>query len=77
MAEPTIKDIMEQMKSFQTELSSVKADMATMKGKSSSPSDDDGGGREEPPRDFDRPPRLQKLDFPRSDGKTDPMLFIN
>jgi hypothetical protein len=31
----------------------------------------------EGPRDLDRPPRFQKLDFPRYDGKTDPMLFIN
>jgi hypothetical protein len=76
MAEPTIKDLMELMKSFQTELSSVKSDMATMKDKSSSPSDDDDGGHEEP-REFDRPPRFQKLDFPRFDGKTDPMLFLN
>jgi hypothetical protein len=29
MAEPTIKDLIELMKSFQTKLSSVKADMAT------------------------------------------------
>ena len=77
MAEPTIKDLMELMKSFQTELSSVKSDMATMKDKSSSPSDDGGGGCEESPREFDRPPRFQKLDFPRFDGKTDPMLFLN
>ena len=77
MAAPTIKDLMEMMQSFQTELSSVKADMATMKDKSSSSSDNGGGGREEPPRDLDRPPRFQKLDFPRFDGKTDPMLFIN
>jgi hypothetical protein len=77
MAEPTIKDLMELMKSFQTELSSVKVDMATMMDKSSSPSDDGGGGREEPPREFDRAPRFQKLDFSRFDGKTDPMLFLN
>eukprot|EP00267_Zea_mays_P043128 XP_020395192.1 uncharacterized protein LOC109940227 [Zea mays] len=25
----------------------------------------------------DRPPRFQKLDFPRYDGKTDPLGFIN
>ena len=25
----------------------------------------------------DRPPRFQKLDFPRYDGKTDPLIFIN
>jgi hypothetical protein len=64
MAEPTIQDLMEMMKSFKTELSSMKADMATMKDKSSSSSDNGGGGP-------------QKLDFPRFDGKTDPMLFIN
>jgi hypothetical protein len=68
---------MELMKSFQTELSSVKADLATMKDKSSSSSATGGAGREDPPRDLDRPPRFQKLDFPRFDGKTDPMLFIN
>jgi hypothetical protein len=75
MVEPTIKDLMELMKSL-TELSSVKGDVATMKDKSSSSSDNGGSGREEHPRDLDRPPRFQKLDFPRFDGKTDPMLFI-
>ena len=25
----------------------------------------------------DRPPRFQKLDFPRFDGKSDPLIFIN
>jgi hypothetical protein len=25
----------------------------------------------------DRPPRFQKLDFPRYDGKTDPLIFTN
>ena len=68
---------MEMMKSFQSELSTVKADMATMKDKSSSSDNGGGGGHEEHPRDLDRPPRFQKLDFPRFDGKTDPMLFIN
>ncbi|WVZ59189.1 hypothetical protein U9M48_009376 [Paspalum notatum var. saurae] len=77
MAEPTIKDLMEMMKSFQTELSSVKANMANMQDKPSSSSTNSSGGREEPPRDLDRPPRFQKLDFPRFDGTTDPMLFIN
>jgi hypothetical protein len=48
-----------------------------MQEKSASSSDRDVGGRLEGPRDLDRPPRFQKLDFPRYDGKTDPMLFIN
>jgi hypothetical protein len=25
----------------------------------------------------DRPPRFQKMDFPRFDGKSDPLVFIN
>ena len=25
----------------------------------------------------DRPPRFQKLDFPKYDGKSDPLIFIN
>jgi len=25
----------------------------------------------------DRPPKFQKMDFPRYDGKTDPLIFIN
>jgi hypothetical protein len=29
------------------------------------------------PRDLDRPPKFQKLDFPRYDGKSDPLFFIN
>ena len=26
---------------------------------------------------IDRPPRFQKMDFPRYDGKSDPLIFIN
>ncbi|WVZ54253.1 hypothetical protein U9M48_005078 [Paspalum notatum var. saurae] len=48
-----------------------------MKEKSASSSDSSAGGRPEGPRDLDRPPKFQKLDFSRYDGKTDPMLFIN
>jgi hypothetical protein len=39
--------------------------------------DSGAGGRREGPRDLDRPPKFQKLDFPCYDGKTDSMLFIN
>jgi hypothetical protein len=55
----------------------MKADMAAMQEKSASSSDRDAGDRLEGPHDLDRPPRFQKLDFPRYDGKTDPLLFIN
>ena len=41
---------------------------------------DNGAGRGRPPgggHHDDRPPRFHKMDFPRFDGKTDPLLFIN
>ena len=77
MSHPTIADVMEMLKSITTEMTTMKADMAAMKEKSASSSDSGAGGRPEGPRDLDRPPKFQKLDFPRYDGKTDPMLFIN
>ncbi|KAJ1294896.1 hypothetical protein BS78_01G181300 [Paspalum vaginatum] len=75
MSEPTIADVMEMLRSLTTEMTSMKADMATMKEQSTL--DSSSGGRPLGPRDLDRPPRFHKLDFPRYDGKTDPMLFIN
>jgi hypothetical protein len=77
MSDPTIADVMEMLKSLTTEMKTMKADMAAMQEKSASSSDHDVGSRLEGPRDLDRPPRFRKLDFPRYDGKTDPMLFIN
>jgi hypothetical protein len=77
MGDPTITDVMEMLKSLTTEMKTMKADMAAMQEKSASSSDRDVGGRLEGPRDLDRPPQFQKLDFPHYDGKTDPMLFIN
>ena len=77
MADPTIADVMVLLKSLTTEMTSLKADMAAMKEKSASSSTSGAGGRPEGTRDLDRPPRFQKLDFPRYVGKTDPLLFIN
>jgi hypothetical protein len=77
MGDPTIADVMEMLKSLTTEMKTMKDDMAAMQEKSASSSDRDVGGRLEGPRDLDRPPRFQKLDFPHYDGKIDLMLFIN
>jgi hypothetical protein len=57
-------------------MSAFKADVEGIKGKSASTSEG-SGSRAEAPRDLDRPPRFQKLNFSRYDGKTDPLLFIN
>jgi hypothetical protein len=77
MAEPTIKDVMEALQSITTEMSTLKVEMAAMKEKSSPSSADSRGAHQEGPRDLECPPRFQKLDFPRYDGKSDPMIFIN
>ena len=77
MSEPTMADVMEMLKALTSELSTMKSDMAAMKDKASSSTDSSAGGRQDGARDLDRPPKFQKLDFPRYDGKTDPLLFIN
>jgi hypothetical protein len=55
MSEPTIKDVIEMLQGFKTEMSTLKSDVAALKDKSASSSDnsDDGG-----PRDLDRPPKF-------------------
>jgi hypothetical protein len=68
MSEPTLADVVKMMKELQ-------ADIAGLKEKSESSTSN--GGRTEHQRDTERPPRFQKWDFPRFDGKTDPLLFIN
>jgi len=70
-------DLMALMQSFRTELKEMQAEMASMKEKSASSSDSRGGGHVEHPREPDRPPKFQKMDFPRFDGKSDPRLFLN
>ena len=72
MSEPTMADVMEMLKALNSEMTTMKSAMAAMKDKASSSTDSSAGGR-----DIDRPPKFQKLDFPRYDGKTDPLLFIN
>jgi len=77
MSEPSFADVVQMLKSVTTELRDLKADMAAMKEKSASLSGSGTGGRQDGPRDLDRPPKFQKLEFPRYDGKTDPILFVN
>ena len=55
---------------LQNDVESLKKDKAP----SSSPS---GSGGHDGQHHIDRPPRFQKIDFPRFDGKSDPMLFVN
>jgi hypothetical protein len=68
MVEPTLADVIEMTKAMQANITRLKE-----KSDSSSSS----GAQPERHRDIDSPPRFQKWDFPRFDGKTDPLLIIN
>jgi hypothetical protein len=59
------------------EMQTLKSDMPAMKDKSSSSSGGGDSHRSAGPRDQDFPPKHKKWDFPRFDGTTDPMLFLN
>jgi hypothetical protein len=74
--QPTITDVMKKLLDMSAEMTALKADMEGMKERTAS-SSANGGRCTEGHRDLDHPPKFHKLDFPRYDGKTDPMLFIN
>jgi hypothetical protein len=65
-----IEKLTSMVAALQNDVESLKKD----KGPSSSPS---GSGGHDGQHHIDRPPRFQKIDFPRFDGKSDPMLFVN
>jgi hypothetical protein len=65
-----IEKLVGTMSVLQNDVESLKKDKAP----SSSPS---GSGGHDGQHHIDRPPRFQKIDFPRFDGKSDPMLFVN
>jgi hypothetical protein len=72
----TLADLMEKLNSLTTDMADMKVKMETLQDRASS-SETSSGGRAERQRDLDRPPKFQKLDFPRYDDKSDPMFFIN
>jgi hypothetical protein len=78
MAEPTIADVLAELRALRTDVNTLQFDMAAMKDKSASASDNGGHGRRpEGQRDHDPYIQHRKWDFPRFDGSVDPMLFIN
>lgn len=78
IAEPTIADVLAELRALRTDVNTLQFDMAAMKDKSASASDNGGHGRRpEGQRDHDPYLQHRKWDFPRFDGSVDPMLFIN
>jgi hypothetical protein len=75
MGEQAIADLTKMIKDLSADMVTLKADMAAMKDKPVSSSV--GAGNTDDSHHIDRPPKFNKMDFPRFDGKSDPMLFIN
>ncbi|XP_066344504.1 uncharacterized protein [Miscanthus floridulus] len=77
MAEPTLADVMKMLQAITTDMSAMQAEMAALKAKSAPSGDGHAGGHPDGTRDVDLPPKPKRWDFPRFDGTTDPMLFLN
>jgi len=75
MGEQAIADLTKMLQDLSAAMATMKADLASLKDKSSSSSA--GAGPTDGSHHNDRPPRFQKMDFPRFDGKSDPLIFIN
>jgi hypothetical protein len=76
MSGPSTADLAKMIESLATSLKDLQTTVATMqkdKATSSSGTSRASDGQHH----NDRPPRFQKLDFPRYDGKSDPLIFIN
>jgi hypothetical protein len=76
----TLAEVMTMLQSLTTALSKMQTDMAGMKEKVGSSTD--SSIHHDGPHHTDRPSRFQKMDFPRFEGKSDPLLpdpliFIN
>ena len=76
MAEPTTADLAKMIEALTATVMSLQSSVtALQKDKSSSSSS--AAAAHDGKHHNDRPPRFQKMDFPKFDGKSDPLAFIN
>ena len=68
-------EVMTMLQSLTTAMSKMQTDMAGMKEKVRSSTD--SSTHHDSQHHTDRPPRFRKMDFPRFDGKSDTLIFIN
>jgi hypothetical protein len=76
MSDPSTADLAKMIESLATSLKDLQTTVATMQ-KDKPTSSSGTNGAIDGQHHIDRPPRFQKLDFPRYDGKSDPLIFIN
>lgn len=77
MSEPSITDVLESLKALTTKISAMEADLTAMKAKSTSPLDSIDSRRSEVWREPNFTFKHKRWDFPRFDGTTEPLLFLN
>jgi hypothetical protein len=75
MGEQAISNLTKMIKDLSADMATLKADKAAMKDKPASTSV--GAGNTDGSHHNDHPLKFNKMDFPRFDGMSDPMLFIN
>jgi hypothetical protein len=75
MGEQAIANLTKMIKDLSADMATLKADKAALKDKPASTSV--GAGNTDVSHHNDHPPKFNKMDFPRFDGMSDPMLFIN
>eukprot|EP00267_Zea_mays_P045001 XP_020397235.1 uncharacterized protein LOC109941145 [Zea mays] len=68
-------DVMQMLQTLSTNMSKMQSNMVIMQEKVASATDY-GGHQDGQPR-MDHPPKFQRMEFPRYDGKSDPLIFIN
>jgi hypothetical protein len=74
MAEPTTSDLAKIIETLTSTVAALQSSVAELqRGKTSS----GGHGTNDGQHHNDRPPRFQKMDFPRYDGKSDPLIFTS
>ncbi|CAN6315173.1 unnamed protein product [Urochloa humidicola] len=76
MAEPTMAELATLLRNLATKVDALqtKVDAIQQAPPSSASSGSNSSSGE---HHNDRPPRFQKMDFPKYDGKSDPLIFIN
>jgi hypothetical protein len=90
MAEPTMAEIATLLQNLTTTIDSIKGTVEGLQGSIAGletkvtglqqralPIGSSGSTADSGANHSDRPPRFQKMDFPKFDGKSDPLAFIN
>jgi hypothetical protein len=76
LSAPSTADLVKLIETLTTTVASLQMSVAELQKEKSAPSSGVSGGHDGQ-HHHDRPPRFQKLDFPRYDGKTDPLIFTH